>query len=293
MNPVNEIAGEGLPQLWIKDLPPVTSVPLTIDSPGDLLRRADRQLRRSSTATSRSSTTRAGRTMSTPSTRATAASRSTPTSSAWRSSIRLGDINMLLSEYINSGSRLLFNRLIQERAKLVAPFLRYDSDPYVVMLDGKLYWIQDAYTVSDRYPYSEPVLDGHQLHPQLGQGGHRRLRRHHDLLRRRCEGSADPHLCRTSSPASSPTATRCRPACASTCATPRACSPSRRTMYRTYHMRDVNVFYNKEDQWNIPTAASSTSTQAAEPYYVIIRLPDQDARSSCSSSPSRRRPRTT
>ena len=69
------------------------------------------------------------------------------------------DIKFLLSGDINSESKILINRNIVDRVKKIAPFLVYDNDPYVVVNDGKLYWIIDAYTVSNRYPFSQPVND--------------------------------------------------------------------------------------------------------------------------------------
>lgn len=69
------------------------------------------------------------------------------------------NVNFLLSQDINSDSKILLNRNIVERVKKIAPFLTYDNDPYIVISEGKLYWIIDAYTVSDRYPYSQPVND--------------------------------------------------------------------------------------------------------------------------------------
>ena len=69
-------------------------------------------------------------------------------------------IEFLLSGYVNSDSKILTNRNITERAKKIAPFLMYDSDPYLVISKGKLYWIIDAYTYSDMYPYSQPHESG-------------------------------------------------------------------------------------------------------------------------------------
>ncbi|NEZ48014.1 hypothetical protein FDF74_12600 [Clostridium niameyense] len=66
------------------------------------------------------------------------------------------DFNFLLSKDINKDSKIIINRNIVDRAKKIAPFLRYDSDAYMVIYKGKIYWIIDAYTVTDRYPYSEP-----------------------------------------------------------------------------------------------------------------------------------------
>ena len=71
-----------------------------------------------------------------------------------------GDFTFLISEYIQSDSRVLLHRDIHEAVQLVAPFLTYDADPYIVIADGKLYWIQDAYTTSSRYPNSTPYTQG-------------------------------------------------------------------------------------------------------------------------------------
>jgi uncharacterized membrane protein (UPF0182 family) len=65
-----------------------------------------------------------------------------------------GDINILLTSYITPDSRIQIWRRAQERVAQIAPFLRLDGDPYPVLSEGRLYWIQDAYTVSDQYPYS-------------------------------------------------------------------------------------------------------------------------------------------
>ncbi|HEX9269904.1 MAG TPA: UPF0182 family protein, partial [Candidatus Limnocylindria bacterium] len=69
--------------------------------------------------------------------------------------IRFGDLNVLISQQLKGDSRVLFHRQIGERESLIAPFLSYDPDPYLVIVDGKLYWINDAYTTGTRYPYSE------------------------------------------------------------------------------------------------------------------------------------------
>lgn len=72
-------------------------------------------------------------------------------------SINKGDMNFLVSSAITSDSKILINRNVIDRVKKIAPFLTYDNDPYSVIYNGKIYWILDAYTTSDRYPFSEPV----------------------------------------------------------------------------------------------------------------------------------------
>src|SRR5258708_15729097 len=69
--------------------------------------------------------------------------------------LRFGDLNLLISTQLSGQPRVLFHRQISEREQLIAPFLKYDPDPYLVIADGKQYWLNDAYTTGDSYPYSQ------------------------------------------------------------------------------------------------------------------------------------------
>ncbi|TMF12676.1 MAG: hypothetical protein E6I37_06855, partial [Chloroflexi bacterium] len=73
--------------------------------------------------------------------------------------VRFGDINMLISPQLTAQTQVLFNRAVQDRVAALAPFLRFDQDPYVVVVDGRVYWILDGFTVTDHYPYSEMAPD--------------------------------------------------------------------------------------------------------------------------------------
>src|SRR5207253_4572324 len=75
----------------------------------------------------------------------------------WLFFMRFGETNILLSSALTPGSKVLFRRTVRQRLSAIAPFLSLDSDPYIVNAGGKLTWIQDAYTVSDHYPYSYAV----------------------------------------------------------------------------------------------------------------------------------------
>ena len=271
MNPVNEITGDGLPPLWIKDLPPESTVPITVERPevyfGELtdsyvfvnsaIEEFDYPRGQDNVYTTYQGT--GGIRLDSYFKRL-----------AW--SIRLADINVLLSEYINTGSRLLINRQIQERVKLIAPFLRYDTDPYIVILDGKLYWIHDAYTVSDRYPYSQPIS------PDVNY-----IRNSVKVVTDAYNGTltfyvadAEDPLVRTYAaifPGLFTPGDQMPAGLREHLRYPEGLFNAQAAMYRTYHMRDVNVFYNKEDQWNIPREVFGESDQPVEAYYVIIRLP--------------------
>lgn len=273
MNPINEVTSEGLPQLWIKDLPPEILVPLSLDRPeiyyGELttnyvfvnanIEEFDYPSGEENVYSVYQGT--GGIPLSSYLTRLAFA-------------LRLADANMLLSGYIDGDTRLLFNRKIQDRVREVAPFLSYDPDPYLVILDGKLYWVQDAYTVSDRYPYAEPL------------NGINYMRNSVKVVIDAYNGSMTFYIADSSDPLIQTYA-----AAFPSLFTPQEEMPTglrehlrypegffrvQSAMYQTYHMRDVNVFYNKEDQWSIPREAFSGTDQPMEPYYLIIRLPGED-----------------
>ena len=67
------------------------------------------------------------------------------------------ELNLLLTNYITGDSRIMMRRTIQDRVRTIAPFLRLDHDPYLVISEGRLFWMQDAYTTSAYFPYSQPL----------------------------------------------------------------------------------------------------------------------------------------
>ena len=95
-----------------------------------------------------------------------------------------GDFKLLISDNVTSSSRILFRRLIQDRIQRIAPFLRLDHDPYLVVSDGRLIWLQDAYT-SERCAslLATQPRQRHQLYTQLGENSRRCLRRQSGFLR--------------------------------------------------------------------------------------------------------------
>jgi uncharacterized membrane protein (UPF0182 family) len=271
MNPVNEVSGEGLPPLWIKDLPPRSSVPLVVDRPEIYFGEMTDNYVFVNTEIEEFNYPRGEENVYT----TYQGTGGILLDSYFKQlvwSIRLADINVLLSEYLTSGSRLLVNRQIGERARLVAPFLRYDRDPYIVIVDGRLYWVHDAYTVSDRFPYAEPAT------PEINY-----IRNAVKVVTDAYDGTlafyiADPDdpLIRTYAaifPGLFTPGDQMPAGLRDHLRYPEDLFSVQAAMYRTYHMRDVNVFYNREDQWNIPREVYGERDQPAEPYYVIIRLP--------------------
>src|SRR5688500_1145678 len=162
LGPSNEVTAEGLPVLFIKDLPPASSIPLPITRPqiyygeqsNDFVLAPSRQREfdypagEGDAAVYSAYDGRGGVSVSSFAARLLYA-------------LHFGSFNILLSNDVTDRTRILYNRSIAERARRALPFLLFDRDPYMVITaDGRLKWILDAYTSTDRYPYSQPVQGG-------------------------------------------------------------------------------------------------------------------------------------
>ncbi len=194
----------------------------------------------------------------------------------------LKDWQMLLTRNFTPQTKLLFRRNIRSRVQAIAPFLRYDKDPYLVVAQGDgvntegeptyLYWILDAYTTSDRYPYSDP-----------GKNKFNYIRNSVKVVIDAYNGTVKFYIADPSDPIINTFAK----------IFPNLFQPlntlpiSLRTHIRypvdlfsiqserllTYHMQDPQVFYNREDLWKIPTEIYGTKSRPVEPYYLIMKLP--------------------
>ncbi|MBA7667421.1 hypothetical protein ES703_75509 [subsurface metagenome] len=189
---------------------------------------------------------------------------------AWQ----LGDFNILISGELTPESRVLYYRNIQERVNRLAPFLMLDSDPYLVVREGRLSWIQDAYTTTDRYPYSQPL------------GGINYIRNSVKVVIDAYDGNVtfyvtDPEdaLIQTYQaifPKLFVSAGEMPESLRAHLRYPEGMFNIQASVYQTYHMRDAGDFYKKEDPWAIPRELYFGSEQNMEPYYIIMRLPDEE-----------------
>lgn len=185
-----------------------------------------------------------------------------------------GDGNLWFTNYFRPDSKILFNRKISVMTNKVAPFLLYDKDPYLVVADGKLYWIQDAYTVSARYPYSTPY-----------KGSFNYIRNSVKVVTDAYDGSMTYYAWDENDPLLKTYASIFPNLFRPSSEMPEALKPHTRypedlfsiqaTMYETYHMQDTTVFYNREDMWSRPHEVFLDKDQPIEPYYVIMRLPSE------------------
>ena len=274
LGPVNQVTSEGLPVLFVGNLPLETTAALPIDEPslyfGELsndyviVRTGTREFHypRGEDNVFTQYDGRGG----------------LPIGSLWRKlvfALRFGAYQILLSDDISDESRILFLRNIRERVEKLAPFLAFDRDPYLVVADGRLYWMHDAYTTSRRYPYSTPS----------DAGGLNYIRNAVKIVIDAYHGTTTMYLADPEDPIAA-TYARIFP----DMFTPLADMPAalrehvrypedifaiQASVFATYHMTQPAVFYNREDQWEIPVIEDAGEAGPMQPYFTIMRLPGE------------------
>lgn len=188
--------------------------------------------------------------------------------------VRFGTTRLLLSSDITSDSRVLFYRNIKSRAEKLAPFLRYDHDPYIVISDdGRLYWIIDAYTVSNRYPYAQPTSWGNYVRNSV-----KVVVDAYNGFVDFYQVEPDPVLDVYSSiyPGWLKSIDAMPEGLKSHLRYPEDLLELQAQIYGTYHMTDPRIFYNREDMWVFANEIYAEREQPVEPYYVVMQLPGSD-----------------
>jgi hypothetical protein len=184
------------------------------------------------------------------------------------------DINLLVTRNIIDGSRIMIRRNISDRVARLAPFLGQDRDPYLVLHDGRLVWIIDCYTTSDHFPYSQRNSEGINY-----------IRNSVKVVVDAYNGTVDFYVADPADPIIR-TWQRIFPAMFKPISAmsgdlrqhiryPEDYFLIQADIYRTYHMTDPAVFYNREDQWGFPRENYAGETVPMQPYYVIMRLPGE------------------
>jgi uncharacterized membrane protein (UPF0182 family) len=172
----------------------------------------------------------------------------------------------------------MLHRQIQARIRRLAPFLEYDADPYLVLLDGRLLWIQDAYTVSDRYPYSETVTAfGDRVRLNYVRNSVKVVvDAYHGTVTFYAWDLEDPILATYSAvfPTLFTPAESMPEGLQSHMRYPQDLFSIQAEVLRSYHMGDPKVFYNREDLWNVPNEIYQGQPTEMIPYYVLLQLPD-------------------
>ncbi len=272
MGPVNRISREGLPEFFIKDIPPVPSTGIKVtrpeiyygDTSNDYVFVRGKQPEFDYPVGDKNVYSRYEGSGGVP-------------LSFWKKvlfALRFRSLTILLSDDITSDSRVMFYRTVQERVARVLPFAHLDGDPYLVVSpEGRLLWFVDAYTTTDRFPYSEPT-------PKMGNYIRNTLKVIVDAY----DGSVKVYVSDAKDPIIRTYAAiypgifkkldEMPPELRSHIRYPSGMLKIQARMYRTYHMQDAQVFYNKEDLWTIPKTAGREAEKEMEPYYTIMRLPD-------------------
>jgi len=271
MGPVSGITKEGLPEFYIKDIPPVSTAGPKVSRPEIYYGESPNDYVIVNTKT---------REFSYPTTEGNVYNVYAGKGGVRLSSFLMrflyaayfGNFNIVLSSDVIDESRILYYRKIVKRVSAIAPFLSYDPDPYMVIGDdGKLFWIIDAYTQSNNLPYSKPL-----------PGGTNYIRNAVKVVVDAYDGSVSfyvvdqkdiltktyatvfPTLFKPISDMPTDLRRHIR--------YPRALLKIQARMFTTFHMTDPSVFYNKEDLWEIPSYREKTM----DPYYLITKLPGFD-----------------
>ena len=189
--------------------------------------------------------------------------------------LRFGEIKILLSNDLTEQSRIMMYRTVGQRVRQIAPFFNFDRDPYMVIDDdGRMIWMLDGYTTTDRYPYSEPVPGmGNYIRNSVkvtvdAYDGTVTFYRADDtdpIVR--AYGGAFPGLLKPIDRMPETLRRHIR--------YPEDFFAIQARKYATYHMLDPQVFYNKEDQWAVPRRSIEGRDRDMEPYYTIMRLPGE------------------
>jgi uncharacterized membrane protein (UPF0182 family) len=284
MSPVTQKTSEGLPNFYLKDIPPVASGGPTVREPRVYFGRAGERYVIVKTSTPEFDYPK-GKDNVYAAYDGTAGVALGGAAARGLFAWYYGDPNILLSDYITAQSRILIHRNIQDRVRTIAPILRLDRDPYVVVSDGRLFWMQDAYTTSDWFPYAQPSASE----------GINYIRNSVKVVIDAYNGSVDFYVSDPDDPLIR-TYQRIFPGLFKPLA---AMPPDLRRhirypedlffiqaqLYRAYHMDTPEVFYNREDLWQFPRQSATIDPAPAfgpprdvarmAPYYMIMRLPGE------------------
>ena len=185
------------------------------------------------------------------------------------------DLNILISSYVTPESRIQFWREVPDRVRRIAPFLRLDDDPYMVVADGRLFWILDAYTTADSLPYSEPVTRSFNyirnsvkvvVDAYHGSVDFYSIDPEDPILK--AYGAAMPGLFKPLSTMPESIKRHLR--------YPRDIFAAQVRAYKRYHMAIPQVFYNNEDLWTLAREKYGGKLAPMIPYYILMRLPEEE-----------------
>ena len=274
-SPVNAVVGEGLPDYVVGDIPPTGSLPVT--QPAIYFGEHTDDYAIAPTSIKEFDYPKGAQDVYTSYT----GTHGVPLDGASRAlwSLRLGDFNLLVSGQITPQSEMLYRRNIADRVTELAPFLTFDGDPYIVVVNGRLYWVIDAYTTGATYPYSQTST--------FNDNDINYIRNSVKVVVDAYEGTVDFYVVDSKDPIIKAYEATFPKLFKPIDAMPAGLRAHIRVpvdlfnvqvqIYETYHITDPKVFFAREDVWDIPTASSSPGAAGSQvqPYYVLFRLPGE------------------
>jgi uncharacterized membrane protein (UPF0182 family) len=275
MSFVSKVVGEGFPQYLIENIPPESDYKLTVTQPSLYYGEAMPGYRIVGTGVKELDYPKGDQNVYT----SYQGRGGIPLDSLWKRLLfawTQSDVNILLTSYLQPRSRIQIWRQVQERVAQIAPFLRLDKDPYAVLSEGRQYWIQDAYTVSDRFPYANPYT------PDVGQSLNY-IRNSVKVVVDMYEGTVlfyvmdpnDPVLAvyRRAFPGVFKDLSQLSGDLKQHLRYPEDLFFIQADIYRTFHMTLPQVFYNQEDLWMFPQQKYAGTALPMQPYYILMKLP--------------------
>lgn len=274
LGPVNEVTASGQPVLFVRDLPPVSEVDLRIDEPSIYYGELSSDYALVKTLQPEFHYPRGEDNVTT----TYGGTGGVALNSLMRRlmfAVRFGAANILVTNQITPESRIMYHRRIGGRVRAIAPFLKYDADPYPVVADGHIFWIQDAYTTSENYPYATPF--------DLPRTNY--IRNSVKVVIDAYHGTTTFYIAEPEDPIAL-TIARIFPgllkpmeempeSLRSHVRYPERIFKVQAAAFATFHMTNPQVFYNKEDQWQVPVIDGDTNAAPMQPYYTIMRLPGE------------------
>ena len=278
MSFVSKTMGGGFPQYVLENIPPESAYGLTINQPSIYYGESMPGYRIVATGAKEFDYPKGNQNVYT----SYAGTGGIPLDSLWKRLLfawTQTDVNILFTSYLKPESRIQIWRRVQERVQQIAPFLRLDQDPYAVVSEGKQYWMQDAYTVSDHFPYSSP-------HAAAFEAGLNYIRNSVKVVVDMYDGTvrfyvmdpSDPVLAvyRRAFPGVFMDLNRLSADLKAHLRYPEDLFSIQADQYTTFHMTVPQVYYNREDLWVLPEETYAGKVAPMQPYYILMKLPGSD-----------------
>ncbi len=271
LGPVNELSNEGLPEFFIRDIPPVANASIRITRPEIYFGELTTGYCFVKTAQQEFDYPKGREDVYTTYQGASGI----PVENLWRRllfTLKFGEINVLFSSAIGPQSEVMIYRQVLSRVSRLTPFLRYDGDPYLVIAqDGTLYWMLDGYATSENYPYSDPTAGvGNYIRNSVKAT----MNAYTGRVRFYVSDAADPLIqaYRQIFPGVFEPLEQMPPDLLAHIRYPEDFFTIQARKYSVFHMTDPRVFYNKEDLWRVTQSATQGAASPMNPYYTIMKL---------------------